>query len=53
MELIWLEEEIYQFGLRGVINPEDEPNLAEVILQARAGLREHMNAINNSCMYLN
>ena len=41
---VGMEEEVYQFGLRGVVNPKEQPNLATTILQARAGLRDHMNA---------
>ena len=41
---IGMDEEVYQFGLRGAIDPQDRTDLAAAILSARAGLREHMAA---------
>ncbi len=37
-------EEVYQFGLRGTIDPQARPDLAAAILRARVGLRQHMAA---------
>lgn len=39
-----MDEEIYQFGLRGTIDPTARPDLAEEILRARDGLRDRLNA---------
>ena len=41
---VGMDEEVYQFGLRGIINPAERPDMAAGILRARAGLREHMAA---------
>ncbi len=41
---IGMDEEVYQFGLRGTIDPQARPDLAAAILRARAGLRQHMAA---------
>lgn len=42
LNLVGMGEEIYQFGLRGTIDPEARPDLAEMILNARARLRERL-----------
>ncbi len=34
-----LDEDVYQFGLRGTINPERRPHLANAMLEARQALR--------------
>ncbi len=39
---IGMNDEVYRFGLRGTIDPQDRPDLAAGILRARAGLRERM-----------
>ncbi|MDP6343926.1 MAG: ATP-binding cassette domain-containing protein, partial [Alphaproteobacteria bacterium] len=44
LDMIGMDEEIYQFGLRGTIDPSRRPDLAEAMLRARAGLREHLAA---------
>jgi ABC-type multidrug transport system fused ATPase/permease subunit len=40
--LVGMTDEIYQFGLRGTIDPEKRADLAELILNARARLRERL-----------
>jgi ABC-type multidrug transport system fused ATPase/permease subunit len=42
LEVVEMGEEIYQFGLRGTIDPNSRPDLAEGILRARAGLRQRL-----------
>ncbi len=42
LKRIGMDDEVYQFGLRGIIDPADRPDLAADILRARTGLREHM-----------
>ena len=42
LKRIGMDEEVYQFGLRGTIDPAARTDLAEAILRARAGLRQHM-----------
>lgn len=37
-----LEDDIYRFGLRGVINPEEQPEVAARIMTARDALRERL-----------
>ncbi len=37
-----MDEEVYQFGLRGIIDPQSRADLADAILRARAGLRTRM-----------
>ncbi len=44
LKSIGMDEEVYQFGLRGTINPGERVELVAGILRARAGLREHMAA---------
>ena len=39
-----LADDIYEFGLRGRINPDDQPELAKRLLSARTALREHIEA---------
>jgi ABC-type dipeptide/oligopeptide/nickel transport system ATPase subunit len=36
--------DLRELGLRGTIDPETQPEIASVILQARTALREHLNA---------
>jgi putative ABC transport system ATP-binding protein len=38
LKLVDLEEDVYQLGLRGTINPAERPNLAAAIIEARADL---------------
>lgn len=42
LRLVGLYEDVYQFGLRGSIDPKANPDLAEAILRARAALREKL-----------
>jgi len=42
LNLVGMGEEIYQFGLRGTIDPDARPDVAEMILNARARLRERL-----------
>ncbi|MBT5192841.1 MAG: ATP-binding cassette domain-containing protein, partial [Rhodospirillaceae bacterium] len=42
LKRVGMDEEIYRFGLRGIIDPGQRPDLAADILRARAGLRAHM-----------
>ena len=42
LDLAGLGEDVYTFGLRGTIDPDRQPALAENILRARQGLRELM-----------
>lgn len=37
-----LEDDVYRFGLRGVVNPEEQPEVAARIMTARAALRERL-----------
>ncbi|HLI10222.1 MAG TPA: ABC transporter ATP-binding protein [Alphaproteobacteria bacterium] len=43
LRLAEMEEDIYQLGLRGVIDPLDKPALAASILQARQAMRERLD----------
>ncbi|MEQ9640642.1 MAG: ABC transporter ATP-binding protein [Alphaproteobacteria bacterium] len=42
LEQVGLAEELYQFGLRGTIDPEDKPEVAEAVMAARARLLERL-----------
>lgn len=42
LELAGLGEDVYAFGLRGTIDPDGQPELADNILRARKGLQELM-----------
>ena len=44
LDLVGMSEDIYNFGLRGTIDPDARPDLAEAILRARAALRERLAA---------
>jgi putative ABC transport system ATP-binding protein len=37
-----LEDDIYQFGLRGLINPDQQPEVASRFLEARAAIRRRL-----------
>ena len=39
LPLVELEDDVYQFGLRGTINPARRPDLVDQVLEARRGLR--------------
>jgi ABC-type multidrug transport system ATPase subunit len=42
LELVGLSEDLYQFGLRGTIDPRKRTDIADCILQARAALQERI-----------
>ncbi|MGH6891977.1 MAG: ABC transporter transmembrane domain-containing protein [Dongiaceae bacterium] len=42
LPLVELEDDIYQFGLRGRIDPEKQPEIAAQFLQARAAIRRRL-----------
>ncbi len=44
LERTGMDEEVYKFGLRGIIDPKSRPDLVDAILRARAGLRTRMSA---------
>ncbi|MEX2618437.1 MAG: ABC transporter transmembrane domain-containing protein [Alphaproteobacteria bacterium] len=42
LRLVDMDEEVYRFGLRGVIDPTRQPDIAERILAARSALRDRL-----------
>jgi len=44
LKQVGLDGDVYQFGLRGAIDPRENADLAEKILQARAELRHRLEA---------
>jgi len=42
LELVELDDDVYGFGLNGVIDPVERPDLAESLLRARAEMRERL-----------
>lgn len=42
LDLADMSEDVYQFGLRGALNPKERPEAAAKILDARAALRERL-----------
>jgi len=42
LRMVELEEDVYQFGLRGIADPEAMPGLEEALLDARAQLRQRL-----------
>lgn len=42
LQLVDMDEEVYRFGLRGVIDPARQPEVAERIMAARSALRERL-----------
>ncbi len=40
-----LEEDVYRFGLSGIVDIESRPDIAESILGAREALKEHLKSI--------
>ena len=42
LTMVGLSDEIYQFGLRGTIDSDQQPELADLILNARTRLRERL-----------
>ena len=43
LRLVEMEEDVYQLGLRGTIDPKKRPELAELVLAARSRLRERLS----------
>ena len=43
LAMVDMDEEIYRFGLRGTIDPNARPDLAEAILRAREGFRARLS----------
>ena len=42
LKMVDLDNDVYQLGLRGTIDPAEQPELAEAILKARVALRERL-----------
>ncbi|MGI9372145.1 MAG: ABC transporter transmembrane domain-containing protein [Hyphomicrobiales bacterium] len=42
LDVVDLRQDVFDLGLRGQLNPEEEPELAAKFLQARAALRERL-----------
>lgn len=42
LPLVELEEDVYQFGLRGTIDPEQQPRIAAAVMEARRALRSRL-----------
>ena len=42
LKIVGLDLDVYQFGLRGTIDPKTQPDLAEKILSARHSLRDRL-----------
>ncbi len=42
LQLVELDEDVYQFGLRGAIDPETRPELAKAVVEARADLSRRL-----------
>ena len=42
LKMVALDNDVYQLGLRGTIDPAEQPELAEAILKARVALRERL-----------
>ncbi len=42
LPVVELEDDVYQFGLRGAVDPEDEPAVAERFLEARAAIHRRL-----------
>ncbi len=43
LKLADLDEDVYRFGLRGVVDPEEQPEVAARIMSARVALRERFS----------
>jgi putative ABC transport system ATP-binding protein len=43
LRLVEMEDDVYQLGLRGTIDPRKRPEIAEAILKARADLRARLS----------
>ena len=46
LNIVGLEEDVYQFGLRGTIDPDKRPDLAKAILIARKKLSEKLRDLS-------
>ncbi len=44
LDMVELTSDVYQFGLRGSIDPKSEPQIAQAVLRARMRLRERLDA---------
>jgi putative ABC transport system ATP-binding protein len=44
LKIVGLDSDVYQFGLRGTIDPKKSPDLAQKILTARRSLRDRLAA---------
>lgn len=44
LDMVELTNDVYQFGLRGTIDPDSEPETADAVLRARTRLRERLDA---------
>lgn len=42
LKVVGLDEDVYQFGLRGTIDPEKQPEIADGVLKARKALEERL-----------
>ena len=43
LTMVDMEEGVYQFGLQGTVDPNEKPEVAEQILEARAALRDRLS----------
>ena len=50
LQLVDLGEDLYQFGLRGTIDPAVHPDVAENMLKAREALHEKLKETNQSAL---
>src|SRR5262245_44952468 len=46
LQKIGMKEDIYRFGLSGMVDPVKHPQLAERLIEARMRLRERLTALN-------
>ena len=44
LDMVELTSDVYQFGLRGLIDPKSEPDIVAAVLRARMRLRERLDA---------
>ncbi len=50
LRLLDLGDDLYRFGLRGTIDPDERPDLAEAMLTARAALRSRLDESRQSAL---
>ena len=50
LRLVDLGDDLYQFGLRGTIDPDERPDLAEAMLTARAALHNRLDESQQSAL---